>query len=122
MKKNITVEQLKELNKDQLKKLHEFNNRNPFLTKIVFEGEYNFKSTQQDYIEACQRINIGKMIEILINNVPKNNYIEDSIDMEYDRVTKTSLVEYRKSNSTFNTFENKELCNALWEAVKSILD
>ncbi len=93
-----------------------------FLTKIAYEGEYNFKLTQQDYIEACCRMNIGRMIEILIDNVPKNNYVDDSIDIEYDRVTNTVLVEYRKGNCSFGTFEDNELCDALWEAVKSILD
>jgi hypothetical protein len=122
MKQNIAIEQLKELNKNQLKKLYKFNNRCPFLTKIAYEGEYNFKPTQQDYIEACYRINIGKMIEILVDNVPKNNYIDDSIDIECDRVINTVLVEYRKGDYSFGTFEDKELCDALWKAVKSILD
>lgn len=121
MKQNITVEQLKELNDKQLKNLYNLRHC-PYLIRIAYTEKYHFQVTDEDYSEASYHINIGAMIEILIDNVPKTDYIEDSIDIEYDRVTNTVLVEYRKGNYSFGTFENKELCDALWEAVKSILD
>jgi len=61
------------------------------------------------------------MIEILKNNIPDTGCIENSIDIEIDLVTNTSLVEYLKDGK-YVSFEKKELCDSLWEAVLSILE
>jgi hypothetical protein len=118
MKQHITIEQLKELNIIQLNDLVITLKMKKYWYKAKMRTlQYN-KVILQEIANTCT---IGKMIEILIENIPKTNCIEDSIDIECDRVTKTFLVEYRTSNFTFADFENKELCDALWEAVKSIL-
>ena len=85
-------------------------------------GMNNFKVNPTAVIDLVSRgLNIDKMIEILIDNIPRSGCIEDSIDIECDRITNSCLVEYRKSNMEFEDFEENELCDALWKAVKNIL-
>lgn len=119
MKQHIEIEQLKELSKEQIKVLTNFMQDNPRLIRIAYP-KY-FQIAESDYIEAVHLINIGKMIEVLNKYIPKTSSIEDSLDIECDRVTEAYLVEYRKSNFEFAEFEDKELCDALWKAVKSLL-
>lgn len=122
MKQNITNEQFKELTFKQSIKLLKIMG----IAIADSDENRNFYNSNQDLI--CKRyqfyidhVTIGKMIEILINNVPKTNCVEDSIDFEYDRVTKMGYVEYRKTNFHFAEYKNKELCDALWQAVKELL-
>lgn len=118
MKQNITPKQLKELNLKELTTLNDLL-PNPYLQKICYSIVH--KNRNQDYINASYDITIGKMIEVLIDSVPKTDSIEDSIDIECDRVTNFCLVEYRKNNMEFNDFGENELCDALWKTVRNIL-
>ena len=118
MKQNITPKQLKELNQEELENLNSLM-PNPYLQRICYSIVH--KNRDQDYIKAAYDINIGTMIETLIDSVPKTDSIEDSVDIECDRVTNSCLIEYRKSNMEFADFEDDELCDALWKAVRNIL-
>lgn len=120
MKQNINVEQLEELTVEQLKKLYKII-PNPSLWRIAYRKDYNLKIDVHDYIEAVHSITIGRILEALINNIPKSECIEDSLDIECDRATGISFVEYRKNNLEFVEYKDKELCDALWDAVKDIL-
>ena len=120
MKQNIDIKQLTELSIEQLKKLNELS-YNPSLWRIAYEKEFALDVDDMCFCSAINSINIGKMIEILVDNIPKTNYIEDSLDIECDRAVNKCFIEYRKSNLEFSNYESKELCDVLWEAVKSIL-
>ena len=119
MKQHITIEQLKELNDDGVCQLNTLMNHEWNLTEEEFQ-KYTWEQILKDTSEYCT---IGRMIEILVNYVPliENDYIEDSIDIECDRKTKSFVVEYRKNNFEFVNHEADELCDALWETVKEIL-
>lgn len=77
MKQNIAIEQLKELNKNQLKKLYELVRCNPFVYNIAYDGKYNLKSTQQDYIEADVHITLE---DVMKENVELRNKYNKIID------------------------------------------
>lgn len=115
MKQNITVEQLKGLNKEQSKKLHEIK-YNTFLLRIAYENEYKFNVTDRDYCEAVFRIDIGNMIEILES---QTNSSQQIINEGGRYSIATNL---KGGNVTgWQTEYYNEICDALWEAVKSFL-
>ena len=116
MKQHITVEQLKEIPKEKYKLLFEK------VGKKYYESN-NIEIINGDMLSIAHKLTIGKMIEIIYNALPETDYIEDSIDIELDRATQMMFVEHRKySNlSEYTEFKSKELCDALWEAVKETL-
>ena len=118
MKQYITIEQLKELTEEELIILNSLH-FNPYLQRIAHPEFHTH--TKQDWIEATCKINIGIMIEILINNIPSSNCMEDSLDIECDRTTKSFLVEYRTGKCSFKDHEGKELCDVLWSSVKNVI-
>jgi hypothetical protein len=65
-------------------------------------------------------ISVGEMIALLEKYLPENFIIEDSIDIEIDRATNMCFVEIYKDGK-YLEFKKQELCDTLWEALKSIL-
>lgn len=104
MKQHITVEQVKELRQEVIAKIGEsLYSAMYFYSKLEHEPRWDF---------AANLLTIGKMIEILD---VKSNYV--SMQTVLDNAdTDCWIVE-------FNDFEwqRKELCDALWEAVKYVL-
>ena len=114
MKQHITLSQLKEITKVQYKKLYELN-RNPFLSRIAYEEEYNFKISESDYIESASSMSIGTMIEML--NTKKNKDTNIELTIMSTGYTYVGIVFDEYNNKVW--FEGKELCDVLWDAVKS---
>lgn len=108
MKRRITVEQLSELTDEQEEKLRSL--WIPQTGDIYFRMDYTYDSPllceEYDYVKVDKEKNsclplldIGQMIEILHNNeIPFNPPIDIS-----------------------DKFEIDNLCDALWEAVKTLL-
>ncbi len=122
MKQHITGEQFTELTFEQSVKLLGILG----VGLKVMEGSEELYKNNKELIRErfsyyIKQLNIGKMIEILVTNVPMTQCIEDNIDIEIDRRTNSCSVEYRKNNFEFVDNEAKEICDALWEAVKGIL-
>ena len=118
MKQNITIDQLKELNSDEkVCSLNTLMNHEWDLSEEEFK-EYNWNKILKDTSEYCT---IGRMIEVIANNIPRIPYIEDSIDIEIDRVVNTCFVGYRIADCEFVEYDDVELCDALWKVVKELL-
>jgi hypothetical protein len=116
MKQYIDSKQLKELTFEQVNKLGKMS------------GLYGIPSTEQEweknkqkehltmYISLLQWCNIGQMIELLEKNVGID-YIKPIICK--DVITKVECWDVCMSNDYYG--KGKELCDALFEAVKQIL-
>ena len=128
MKQHIGTKQLEDLTSIQLKKLHDIMPC-PFLMRIAYQEEYRFKINDggfSDYIEACERIDIGRMIEALTNNHTK--YKEDIIIeiVQGTRVEKENKIcdiyqSFRCIEDGTSDFRNRNLCDILWEAIVTML-
>jgi len=94
MKQYITVEQAKEINELNAKTRFELGFRNG-----------------RDYIDVARELTIGKMIEIL------KEY--GNIEGFYTS-TEHSIVTLYNDNGA-NHFDECNLCDALWEAVKEVI-
>lgn len=107
MKQYITIEQIRELNVEQIGKLSHFIN-----SKIAITDDIKSKDSilNKGIIAtiSCQ-CNIGKMIEIL----------GDRFD-GLERCWEGYWVHLYDSGEK-ERFEGKELCDALWEAIKYVL-
>jgi hypothetical protein len=118
MKQNITIEQLKELNKNQLQKLWNLIHC-PYLLKIAYSEKYKLDTTKEDYNKAAYNINIGQMIEILEESCSTFNIIRyDDITGEQWNIKGTLFIREKRYLETLEL----ELCDALWEGVKIILE
>jgi len=115
MKQNITLEQLEELNNIQLKELYNLT-RNPFLMRLAYEKEYNFKIDVYCRVEAISRITVGVMIGILES---KTKYTQQIIN-EGGRYCITTNIKGCYTTASETKYYN-ELCDALWEATIHIL-
>jgi hypothetical protein len=102
MKQNITVEQLSSLNNTGKESLH-----NWFRDKKGVD----WVSTTEVWIGGTYlpELSIGEMIEFLFNHVGFN--------LDYSNADSTWGVMFDEKE-----FGNKELCDALWEACKSVLE
>ena len=118
MKQYITINQIKELNIIQLNKLVIALDISKYWQGAKMRTLQYEECVLQEIADTCS---IGIMIEVLIDNIPRVDSIEDSLDIECDRTTKTFLVEYRTGNCSFKDYEGKELCDVLWDSVKNII-
>jgi len=124
MKQHITVEQLKELNLQQLEKYFkiEYNYDGIEQEKFWVEGRYIYtENLKCAYGNFATTFTIGKMIELLENN-------EDVLFVSIETPTKNVSnylvgVFYKfKTNKDDSDFISTELCDALWQAVKEVLN
>lgn len=99
MKQNITPKQVEELSEKANKKLIKWLKKNDY---------YYLYATSEGRI-----LSIGQMIEFLIDN--RYYIILEQEDLNYKWVLTQNFVEG-------GYYENKELCDVLWEAVKEILE
>lgn len=118
MKKRISVDQMRELTKEQKKKLCEWWHpehgdnfydyiETAYTDCIVFLNGNDIKGCQGDEYkkENClPLLNIGQMIELLENKEHNNHLIRQIFHI---------------TSSQIDNVDN--LCDALWEAIKSIL-
>jgi len=125
MKQNIDINQLKELNTNQLKKLHDVFH-NPFLFRIAYQKDFDLKVDQSDYSEASAAIKIGIMIEILINNHEK--YKDDILlDIYQSTIAEEEnklcyiYKDFRAIEDGNHDYINRNLCDGLWEAIVSMI-
>ena len=112
MKQHITVAQLHELNDQEIYDLVVYK-LNKFMINNLDDEWYEWIS---------QLINIGKMIEILCDSdfcFPSIGLTESRNHSEYIVVGVTSLSGSKEYYG--KTFESDNLCDALWNAVKSAL-
>ena len=93
MKKNITKEQWDELDLNEKEKLYS-------LFNILYKDWCHWWS-----------MNIGEMIEFLENNIYEINPCNAGWQVKFDPTIEDNI-------QTINKATEKELCNALWEAVK----
>ncbi len=109
MKQRITKKQLKELNKEQLKKLMEWWEPIQSLDVIQVDGLIYYLCELEHITakEILPLLNIGQMIEFL------GDYI-DILDLR-EKWTVREMIPGMK------LYEYDELCDALWEAVKEKL-
>lgn len=108
MKQHIMVSQLNELNKDAKEKL---------AIDINSWNEYKIKEGYLSDREIASEMTIGKMIEILENNKGKTERLE--IIAPIGLINEWALW---YANGDFpKKYEDKELCDVLWEAVKTII-
>jgi len=104
MKQHITVKQLNELtNQGQ----YELCNKN----NIIY---WNGMSRS----EITKNITISKMIEILRKCIVMIEFLDHSDD-DYNYVVQILI--NKGFEEEYINFENFELCDALWDAVKSVL-
>lgn len=96
MKQHITPSQAEEITEEQFYSLFD---------EIVYRKDW------ADYHH--KKVTIGKMIEIL------RKYDLDMVDNNYRE--REWSVDLNKIHSDDRLFRNNELCDALWEAVKSTL-
>lgn len=112
MKQHITFEQLNKLYEDQIIELKKKLN-----LRRLLDTQLELKM----YISEC--CTIGKMIEILCNSefcFPSIGLTESRTRNEYIVVGVTCLSGSEKYRG--KTFEGDNLCDALWESVKTILE
>jgi len=97
MKQHITEKQLEEYRVSNVSGHYK-------LKDIMFHGD--------SPINMAEKLTIGKMIEMLGSKF-------DSLYLNHKNEFDVMVEE--KNTEWCNRFENKELCDALWEAVKSVL-
>lgn len=102
MKQHITPKQFQELPKEISCKVFDLNPRDWRGYKNDFYGYHH------------KKITIGKMIELLNDN----NVTDIGIKLNSDRNNIGVWVGDKK----INTFNNPELCDSLWDAVKHMLN
>ncbi len=131
MKQHITVEQLNEYNKDcwtgqQIKKVFETKSLDEYLHQresewLMSNRMVNWDRWDQiagDWEEKTSKvITIGKLIEVLHNS---NNKCYISID--YILRSEWAGESDWHVNTYDKIFIKEELCDALWEAVKYVLE
>lgn len=104
MKQHITIEQLRELNLES---------RNRLLINADAWNEYKLEHGAFSEHEMCSQISIGKMIEILEQHGEYPNiYISNNPGVKTWEVQSVPYTD---------AFEKEELCDALFEAIKTIL-
>ena len=114
MKQHITTEQLKELSKKGLKKYQKYLNSLEYVDvyKYLYMGRagkrIDFTKEETDTLPV---LSIGQMIEFLDE--------EDDYFKTWYRQGKSKI---SKECRTFEWLYDTELCNALWEAVKEVLN
>ena len=128
MKQNITVEQIEKFTGNQKEKIEliyeascgrktkEFHDRLPEFCKREkartydewFEN-YIIKRIGEIYYEISVKMNIGRMIELLVNKGRDIDYEQDS------------TIPYCTLCVDGDIYQEKELCDALWQAVKQVL-
>ena len=92
-------------NLNKIKNLYEVNT-NPCLFRVAYQKQYNFSIDGFCYGEIIESMNIGKMIEILGEKWYEGLFIAYK---KYD------------VNEIEQVYSNDELCDNLWEEVKTIL-
>lgn len=105
MKQNITVEQLNELSKKQADKLLEWVNQK----KYYREDSREYGGSNYDW--TLPALNIGQMIEFL------NENFKEEISMGQPNKQEWCFLSKKGKHSN-----NKELCDALWQVVKEVLN
>ena len=122
MKQHITSKQLKELNFEEIDVLIHMTK-----TKLIsipnnkkkWEEALNTNRKLTEYHSFIKELNIGKLIEILRNNVVimeiKNDYGNEN-DIPYE----WWIVEYNYRGNKIKHI-SKKLIDALWEAVKNMI-
>lgn len=112
MKQTITFDQLNELSPEAIKKLQQYFNRDLITKKPIPEKYWWSVSPSQ--------LSIGEMIEFLTNN-GKN--FSMGYDRNPDMWTFVSGKWWANSKGEIKDGqEYPELCDALWEAVKEVLE
>ena len=136
MKRRITVEQLMELTEEQKQRLREWWNPEegdyvqhnkygveticlpgPFdeeCPNVYFTTDYRIHAFKE---ECLPLLDIGQMIELL----EEKKMVTESLDIKAPKgLINTYSVWY--GNGDFpKKYESKELCDALWQAVKQVL-
>lgn len=113
MKQTITIEQLEELSEKGKKRLETWieSKLSPPISGSAYIGPLSSP------YQTCYFMTIGQMIEFLFNN----NFgpIITSNDTAFYWIVEPEkkLLCWKKES-----YENPELCDALWEAVKNVLD
>ena len=109
MKQHITVEQIKELSNEDYNKLNKYRKEHLF----IHHGE-----RVEDAL--ARYFNIGKMIEILHKkDGTRFDFLEYMSGIEEFEVKIAVFIEDKGWAGKY--FSDKELCDALWEAVKEVL-
>lgn len=120
MKQHITVEQIRSLPDEKLKKLFYTHFKDCIGERVWIEGKYiHCDSLYVSIGNFSSYMKIGKMIEILEQNCEEIEIYND-YDANCDNQVKWWTVEY----SLLDTIAEKlmkELCDALFEAIKEIL-
>jgi hypothetical protein len=130
MKQRISVEQLQELTEEQQRRLREWWKLQP--GDIMFDvkmecletlvGGSNGKAIiehikSESKLRFLPLTNIGQMIELLNEKKKQNEKLE--INAPIGLISKWSVW---YANGEFpKKYENNELCDALWQAVKEVL-
>ena len=107
MKQRITIEQISELSEKGREKLNGWSSLNGHFYKPF---------------EYPPLLSIGEMIEFLCEDLSKRKI---SLNISFDsRYGSGQFISFDDGTTTLweYDFENKELCNALWEAVKEVLE
>jgi len=115
MKQHITVKQLEELSDKDVCKLNTLLRHEWDLTKQEFE-KYNWEKVLEETAKYC---NIGKMIDILDEKCYDYTIYKYWNSKDVPVVESYDTLMIQKSKNYYKIgFDDKELCDALWEAVK----
>lgn len=119
MKKHITIEQLQEIDfKKAAKTIFDDEvSRQYYILGIGSKGEVGFS----DLTSIATTYNIGKMIEILENKYPSYKIGYGTRIKTREKQHRVTTVEKDECHESHKSYEAKELCDALWKAVKYVL-
>jgi len=116
MKQHITIEQLNELDRKQRRKLELWCFTHGYFTRYNVPGEptrFSDTKTFTSYVIDPMELSIGQMIEFLDE--------QERCDWVLDGRSGYIELHWKDHSHTIIQWD-KELCDALWEAVKEVLE
>lgn len=117
MKQNISIKQLNELTLEQKEILRKW--WKPKKNDLVCDGQYNLNKDNNDYWEdkddVLPLLSIGQMIEFLDDNKIDWSIIDGWFGIGY-------WVDWDGADFWEKKYDNKELCDALWDSCKEVLN
>lgn len=125
MKQHITVVQLKELDKNQFMKLYKKVRTTTHASLRQVSNIYNRLHKGEGFgpNKLISEINIGVMVDLLWHyHINMCHDYDTHLDMPTDWWVVTVYLPDEMDNEDYEEFISSELADALWEAVKYLLE
>jgi len=120
MKQHISVDEFYKLSKEQQRRLETWCFTHRYFTRLAVPGEparFIDTKTLTSYVLNPIELSIGQMIEFLDEN-------KDGFDLKGEDMWYVPRIEYQHPSGMlfFSMQWDNELCYALWEAVRKVLE